>query len=51
VGAVTAVTAATASPPGFAVAAVTAVTVEPRPAPTLIWRGKAFAVAESVTIM
>jgi hypothetical protein len=31
VGAVTAVTAAVAFPPGFAVAAVTAVTVEPRP--------------------
>jgi hypothetical protein len=36
VGAVTAVTAAVAFPPGFAVAAVTAVTVEPRPARTLI---------------
>jgi hypothetical protein len=40
VGAVTAVTAATASPLGFAVAAVTTVTVEPRPARALIWWGE-----------
>ncbi len=38
-GAVIAVTAATASPLGFAVAAVTTVAVELRPARALIWRG------------
>ena len=40
VGAVTAVTAAAASPIGFAVAAVTTMIVELRPARTLIWRGE-----------
>jgi hypothetical protein len=40
VDAVTAVTAAAASPLGFAAAAVTTVTVELRPARTLIWWGE-----------
>jgi hypothetical protein len=40
VGAVIAVTAATASPLGFAVAAVTTVTVELRLARALIWWGE-----------
>jgi hypothetical protein len=40
VGAVTAVTAATAYSLGFAVAAVTTVAVEPRPACALIWWGE-----------
>jgi hypothetical protein len=40
VGAVTAVTAASASPLRFAAAAVTTVTVELRPARTLIWWGE-----------
>jgi hypothetical protein len=39
-GAVIAVTAAAASPLGLAVAAVTTVTFEPRPARTLIWWGE-----------
>ena len=49
-GAVTAVTAATASPLGFAVAAVTTEIVERRPARTLIRWGEGLTVDESVTI-
>ena len=37
-------------PLGFAMAAVTTVTVEPRPARALIWWGEGLAVDESVTI-
>ena len=49
-GAVTAVTAAAAFPLGFAVAAVTTVIVELRPARTLIRWGEGLAVDEGVTI-